>query len=322
MKKFCPKCGKSIDKGSLCKSCEEVNLEFKPIKIKLCPSKRVFHKGSWTKYSDLRKLTEKLLKDNVKSNVKLIEGLEVHKEILEKNGFSDDVDVLVEFEKEEYPIPINVEVTVSPSISKLGSIYFEGILQLRNATKEAKEYVKNYVEKNKSKNVFVNNVVEKKDSVDYYMVSKKHIEPLALKIVRNFGGLIDANAQLFSYNSQTSKDIFRLNTLVTLPKFVIGDVVIKDDRLVKITGTSKIITGTNLLLGKKYAFTLNDKEINDIVPIKKHKVRITKIRPQLEIMDPVNYESVHVKNMIYKPEELRDGKKVSIVEYKGQYYLC
>ncbi|MCF7866305.1 hypothetical protein K9L67_00825 [Candidatus Woesearchaeota archaeon] len=317
MKKFCPKCGKTITKGKFCEDCREIQLDFKPIKIKLCPSGRIFHKGKWSNHSNIDEALKNLIKNSTKQKIKVIGLPQITEDLLKKTGKQTTLEFLIEYQKEEFVIPVETEITTSPAISKEGSTYFEGILQVRNITKEIKDYIKHQIEKN---NIPINKISQTKETADYFFQKKNQMEPLALKIMRNFGGIISNNAQLFSYNSQTSKDIFRVNTLLTIPKFTTGDIIIRDDKPLKITGTKKIITTTNLELGKKFAFKLEEKDL-EITPEKKYKTRITKTHPQLEIMDPETYQSVNVQKNPKEIIEYSSGQKVNVIKFKNQYYL-
>jgi NMD protein affecting ribosome stability and mRNA decay len=319
MKKFCPKCGTPIEKGIFCSDCKELQLDFRQTKIKLCPSKRYFYRGKWTKFKDMRALTKLILDDAIKQKFKLIHGLEAYDNLLEKPGLQKILDVFVDVSGEEYKLPIEVEVTYSPGYTKLGSTYFEGILQLRNASSEVKEYIKNYFVKNAPRKVFVNKVVEKETSVDYFFVNKRHMMPLALKIIRNFGGFIDPNAQLFSHNKLTSKDLFRLNILVIVPDFLAGDAVLVGEDPVLVRKTEKLISGMKLETEKNYTFSYDAKTMNSIKPMKKFKSSISSIHPSIQVLHPETYQEFSAKNPLKL--DVKSGQKVVVVEHKGIFYI-
>ena len=317
MKKFCPICGKTITKGKFCEECRQTEIDYKPIKIKLCPSGRIFHKGKWSQHKDLDKALKKIIQDSTKQKIK-IKGMPIiNEELLKKTGKKITLEALIEYQGEEFIIPIETEITTSPAISKEGSTYYEGILQVRNTNKEIKDYIKNQIQKNE---IPINKITQTKETADYYFQKKKQMEPLALKIMRNFGGIIRTNAQLFSHNKQTSKDIYRVNTLITIPKFSTGDVIIRDGKPLKVTATKKIINTTNLETGKKYAFKLEEKDL-EVIPEKKHKTRITKTHPEIEIMSPETYQSVPAKNNLKQEKELKQGQKVSVIKFKNHYFI-
>jgi NMD protein affecting ribosome stability and mRNA decay len=314
MKKFCPKCGKTIMKGNFCNDCNPETIDFKQIHIKLSPSGKVFSQGKWTNFNNLRTLSESLVRKYVKQKVILEKGLEQYEDLLEKNGMKKTYDVEVEYNDKLFKVPISVEVTLSPDVAKVGTTYFEGILQLRNARQDVKDYIQSYCVKNR---VFINKMTDKGGDVDYYFVKKKEIQPLALKLMRNFGAKIESNAQLFSYNNQTSKDIFRVNVLVTIPLFTVGDVVDANDCPFYVLEMSKIITGINLELGKKSTF--RNEEIDDVKKLQRLKSKILTVRPELQVMDPENYETIAAKNTLEL--EVAPDQNVQFVKYKGNAYL-
>jgi NMD protein affecting ribosome stability and mRNA decay len=225
-----------------------------------------------------------------------------------------DCELEVIYNDRVFKVHVGVEITLSPDVSKVGSTYFEGILQLRNARQEIKEYIQNYCVKNK---VFVNKITDKESEVDYYFVKKHQIQPLALKLMRNFGATIDNNPRLFSRNRQTSKDIYRLNVLVTIPSFTVGDVVDFNDMPFYVTETGKIVTGINLILGKKATF--RNEEASNVKKLPKLKSKIMITHPEPQVIDPETYEAIVLRNPL--GGEIVQGQNVTFVRYKGCNYL-
>lgn len=314
MDKFCPKCGKTINKGRFCLECNPETIQLKQIKIKLCPSKKVFIQGKWSDFEDLRELTERLLKKFVKQKVTLITGLEQYEDLLQKTGMKKELDTIVEHQDQEYLVPIHVEITYSPKYAKLGSTYYEGILQVRNTRQEVKEYIQKYMQKNE---ILINKEVHKQKESDYFFVNKRKMKPLAQKIMRNFGGVVDSNAQLFSHNKQTSKDIYRVNVLVILPDFKEKDVIRYKEKPLLITGLDKIITSLNLETNKKFTFQYDLNEKYELLP--KQKTTVSQIRPELEVLHPKTYQSTRCENPL--KIEVTPGQKITVVEDNKKLYL-
>ncbi len=314
MAKFCPKCGKTITKGRFCLECNPETIDYKPIKIKLCPSKKVFIQGKWSDFENLEELSNALLKKFVKQKVKLIEGLEKYEDLLNKPGLKKQLEIIIEYADQEFLVPVDVEITYSPKYAKAGSTYFEGILQVRNTRENVREYIQKYVQKNQ---ILINKQTHKEKESDYFFVDKRKMQPLAQKLIRNFGGQIDANAQLFSHNKQTSKDIYRVNVLVTIPDFQEKDVIIYDNKTLLITGLGKIITSTNLETNKKYTFHFNIKENYELA--KKMKTTVSKTEPEIEVLHPKTYQSVLCENPL--DVKVKAGQNVVIVENKSRLFL-
>lgn len=308
MGRFCANCGKNIEKGILCETCRKEPPSYKPINIKLCPSMKYFFKGKWSKFSDLRVLTEKLLKTSIPGKFKLLEGLDSAQDLLLKPGLKKSINAAIEYQGEEYVVPISVEITYSPGVGKQGTSYFEGILQIRNFSPEIKKYFHSYAEKNELK---INKIVEKNDSADYYFVSKSKIVPAAHKLVRNFGGYIDTSPQLFSKNKLTSRDIYRVTTTVYTPDFVVGDVVELEGTFFLVRNTSKLIAAVNLSNGVKSSFHYNSKTAPIIKKIQKMKTTVSIVHPRLEVIHPVSFQSVAATNPL--DVAVSSGGKVFVV---------
>jgi len=316
MKKFCPKCGKTITKNVFCEECQPLKVNFKPINIKLCPSKKYFFKGKWTSFEDLKKVTKDILSKNIKENFKIKQGLEQYSEILEMNGITKKLDIMIEIKEHELIIPITVEVTICPQLSKVGSTYFEGILQVRNVSEDVKNFIKEYLSKEQ---IFVNKIIEKKNYIDYYFVKKKYLTSVSEKIISEFGGSIDLNAQLFSKNQLTSKDIYRVNAIVYVPFFRKKDIILlndkKNDKLILIKGVGKIITGINLEDENKIQFKYDHEKKYEI--IQKKKTKIITLNP-VKVLNS-EYELIEILNPLHL--KIENEQIINIIEYAGKAYI-
>ena len=316
MKKFCPKCGKSVNKGVFCSDCTPLTLEFKPVKVKLCPTKKYFFRGKWKKFDDLKRVTEDIVKKTLNKKVRIIEGLEQYVDLLEKTGIKKDFDILIHVDDGEFSIPVSVEVTTSPGFSKVGSSYFEGILQLRNADLDVKNFVNSLIKK--TEDLYVNKVVEKQDSVDFYFVKKKFIGRIADKLAFEYGAFVDHNAQLFSQDKQTSKELFRLNVAVHIPPFRRWDVILKNGDLILVTSTSKGISGKDLFNDKNVSFKYHPDDAHEYSSLSKQKTKIISTRP-LVALSTESYQGVELEN----PNNLsvKKDQNVVIVEHNGRAFL-
>ncbi|MFT4311536.1 MAG: NMD3-related protein [Candidatus Woesearchaeota archaeon] len=311
MPKFCPKCGKTITKGTFCKECKAQELNFKEIKIKLCPSKRYFYQGKWKEFKDLKQEIENILQKQLQKKVEAIDFQ--YEYMLEKPGLERNIDFIAQIDSEEYILPINIQTTLSPTVQKLGSTYYEGIMQVRNASSEVKKYIKKTLEKHK---VYVNDVVEKKDSVDFYFVNKQKIRFIAGKIIKKYSGHIDENAQLFSRNHQTSKDIYRLNTLVELPLFKENDVILINESPFLITNLGKINSAFDLLKQKKTAFKYDPN--TKYKKIKKETTKIIKEQPEITALHPKTYQEIKVENPF--SINLQINKNIKGIIFKQKFF--
>ncbi len=190
--------------------------------------------------------------------------------------------------------------------------YFEGILQLRNPSKEVVEFIEEQYPKMKKKKVYVTKIKKVKGGFDYYITSKKYIQSFGRKLRQHFGGILKISPQLFSRDRQTSKDIYRVNVLLKLYGFKKGDILKINNKIIKVTSLDKKVTGTNLTTNKKTTFKIEDYKV-----LKKYKTTVCKIKPHIEVLHPETYENIEPKNKI----SVKLGEKVKVVLDKDDIYL-
>jgi nonsense-mediated mRNA decay protein 3 len=130
--------------------------------------------------------------------------------------------------------------------------YYEGILQLRNPTKEVIRAVRNMVEGNDL--IFTAKEARVKGGFDLFLSSQKIMQVIAKNLQKRFGGEIKISKKLYGIDRQTSKNIYRVTVLFRLPKFKVGDVVKAGNRLVKITKMGSKVFGIDTEKGKKLSF--------------------------------------------------------------------
>jgi len=266
---------------------------FKELVFKICECDKYFYKNKWVKFKDLDDAIEKLVRAN--SSLKL-DSVKAHLGEFEiKPGIKKDITVEVKVKENIFDLPCRIEVTSCPRCSKEGTQYFEGILQLRCSNDEVLSKVQAYVLedslKAKNKGVFINNVENVTNGFDMYYSSQKYIQNLGNKLQKHFGGILKVNPKLQTRDNQASKDLYRVNVVLHLPNFVIGDVIKADDKVIKVSGIGKKITGTNLKTGKKEILNPNDYEV-----LKKQKTTVSKKDPNLEVLHPITYQSVSIAN--------------------------
>ena len=127
--------------------------------------------------------------------------------------------------------------------------YFEGILQLRNPTKESLNYVENQIKKRQD--VFIAKTEKTKNGLDYYISSNRFLKTLGKKMQKRFGGELKLSPKLYTINRQTSKKVYRLTVLVRLPTNKPGDIINYRGDKIKVLKVGKKIFGKNLESGRK-----------------------------------------------------------------------
>jgi len=298
-KKFCPNCGKPVDKGVFCNSCKKVDFEFKDINVKICNNcKSYFQKNKWMHFKDLNEAISHVASDNIKSEVK-INSLDEN--VLErlssfKEGVKRDITLEISHKGELFDIPAKIEFTLCTKCSKSGTQYFESVLQLRNASDEIARFVRQDISKQKSKGIHLNKEVRldkySDKDVDFYLTKKNYAKVLAEKVKKNFGGKIKSNAQLYSIDWETSKNQYRLNVLLELPNYSKDDVIKLGNDLFKIVSLGDKIHVENLKTRAKTS--IPHKESYDI--LKPVMFQIIKKYPEFEVLDPNTYYQARLMN--------------------------
>ncbi len=197
--------------------------------------------------------------------------------------------------------------------------YFEGILQLRNPSPEAVDFIYRKVRKNAGKGIWVSREKQVAGGIDFYLSSNKYLQKLARELRDEFGAEIKTGAQLFSKNRQTGKELYRVNALVKMPEYKKNDVVKIGDDVIIIKSTGKRLTGINIVTGKKASYSM--KNIKPEV-MEKKETYASKTTPAIEVIHPETYESIAVENKD-APElkKLKNGEKIKVVVSGGRVWI-
>ncbi|MFH1917213.1 MAG: NMD3-related protein [Nanoarchaeota archaeon] len=300
--KFCVKCGNSIREGAFCTTCQRIDEKVLELSIPMCSCESVIWQNRWQKKA-LKTLLEKKYVCKIEESLPIVsKRQETHELILQKNN-------------QKTQLMLTLTPQTCPTCQQQRTEYFEGVLQIRTTNQSVMDkafaFVQGYLAK---KDFHVTRVAEQKNGVDLYVTDKRKMNNMAHKIRNQFGGIISANPQLFSRNSQTSKDIYRLNVLIELPHFDKGDVIIWHGEPVLVT-TLATISGTSLATGKRVKITY----AKDLPILQVHKTTISHIQP-LEAIHPETYQSEPIQNKPTKKYSL--GEKIKVVIHnKGLYLL-
>ncbi|MFH2028311.1 MAG: NMD3-related protein [Nanoarchaeota archaeon] len=85
--------------------------------------------------------------------------------------------------------------------------YFEGILQLRNPSEEALNFVLNQFKKNDK--VWISKEVKLKTGIDLYVSSNRFLSSIGKKLKKSFKGKLITSKRLHTKNRLTSKEVYR-----------------------------------------------------------------------------------------------------------------
>ncbi len=253
--RFCPRCGKKGIKGDFCSECyqKELGLKFKDIEAWKCENcGRYFINNKWKEVaSDEAGIIETAL-SKIKNPKKIpLKITPIYKEIQNKPGLKNPIEIEVKAEGQEFLLPGNVFVKSCPRCSKKGTKYYEGVVQLRNITPDLENFVRQDLAGAEYQGVHIAKQAKKKDSWDIWLTSKKYMRQLGKKLKENFNGELVESAKLFTRNKQTSKDVYRLNILFRQRKFKVGDIITYRGKKIRIKTVGKRASGIDIDTGKK-----------------------------------------------------------------------
>lgn len=195
---------------------------------------------------------------------------------------------------QEYDVPYSVLFNLCDKCSKNNDLYYEGAIQLRAVTPEIYDATMQIIKSMSDRGVFANKVEPNGDgNYDIRLSNQRFIKTIALELQRRFGGSIQNDAKLFSYNKQTSKNIYRVNVTYTAVPFKKHDIItnVAGD-LYSIDAINKTINARNLDTGLPKKFTA--KELLEFKLIKSEKLTISKLKPTLTVLHPQTYQETHL----------------------------
>jgi nonsense-mediated mRNA decay protein 3 len=336
---ICGKTEKKYNEG-MCSSCCSENYfsvdSIKKFPFSYCANCGAYRHGmQWLKKLELYEAIEKSVLYNIKFKAKPEEvaikiNLPEHKIKIGSKAIGE-IDLQIktklpnqnnkeEFKEEEYIIPIKVSYTLCDTCSKKKTEYFEGRIQLRNKENEqfaeAKKLVHQLIEPRND--VFITKKEELSNGVDFFISSQKYVQNIGNELYKRFGGELTITSKLFSRDKQTSKDLFRVDVLLRLPEFNIGDILFINNKLIKVTAMhEKKIVGVTLKenksisenIDKGYEIKARNKDAQEVI--------VTKRKP-LEVLHPEDYQSTLVAN----PEFHKIiGNKAKVIIIDGLVYV-
>ncbi|MCM2326160.1 MAG: NMD3-related protein [Candidatus Woesearchaeota archaeon] len=301
---FCPGCGKKS--AGICRDCRPVKeIRAKEIVLKVCSRcGKHFNTKIWVA-GDLKNALEKLARNAIREDISSI-SFEIPQL---KHGKKEEIPLKIMSEEDEFVIPSAIEVTYCDTCRKHGG-YYEGVLQLRDLSEEMIDFVKEYCHQN---SIHISDEVSQEHGMDLKLSDKKKLQNLGQELQKKFGGTLKVNAQLFTRNRQTSKDVYRLHVYYEALDFKVGDAVFAENKLLMIKSIGKTIAGLDLFTDKKVNIILKGKDYEVLKPF---KTKVSRIYPKVEILNE-DYQSIPIKNT----RDVKLDENVKAVNYKGSYYL-
>ncbi|MBI2664778.1 hypothetical protein HYX10_05570 [Candidatus Woesearchaeota archaeon] len=187
------------------------------------------------------------------------------------------------------------------------SSYYESILQLRPRRAEVERFIEASIEKNGRSLLSKKKLL--KGGADYYISSWQYASALGRLLVSRFGGRTSVSRKIFGRSRKRGQIVYRSAVLYRLHPFIRGDVVEYANNVIQVTSTGKDVIGRNLITGKSGRVGENARKLD------KHYAVVSKNEP-LEVIDPVDYQSIKVMN----PRKTSEHK-VKVVLHSGAAYL-
>lgn len=325
-KRFCPKCGNPITEGVLCSDCITTELHYEPPLVQVSEFSRSFEKGRWIKFDDLETLIIRRVKEALDKDVQV--ELEPF-EFIPQPKTKMKITAHAVIDGQSVALPVKLSYRQCDFGQKEKTNYYEGILQIQHPHDDVFEYIEQELKKVADKGIFITKTAKTKKGIDLYFTNKNYLRIISNKLVAKFGGTVHLNPQLFTRDHLASKDVYRLNALVTLPDFRKGDVIsyqvdkVRSNNepveIVVVTGMGKLIKGKNLRTGKLVAFDIRHiKELKVLPPL---STSISSTVPDLSVIDPETYQEERVANTEILENHMNVQDKVTIVKTPYGVYI-
>jgi NMD protein affecting ribosome stability and mRNA decay len=314
MKRFCPKCGVTIQEGTFCNKCTTKEIKYEAPLVQISEYNRTWHKGKWHPFPDV----EELIRSRIKEELKHKGEIEIEIEPFEfecKKKEKQEVFCTVKLGQDTFKVSVILAYRQCDVGEKTKTQYFEGILQLRNIKDNFYSYVKKEMEKVSKKGIFITNVEDVGDNgVDLYVTNKNYVKQLAQNLHTNYGAKIKINSQLFSFNHLTSKDVFRINALVEFPKFNEGSVISfiydsskkrkPEENFMLVKKLGKMVSGRELLTGKSVSY--ETKYITNETIHEELETGVISTNPDIEVIHPKTFQAEKIIHSLAKDVEVDD----------------
>ena len=196
------------------------------------------------------------------------------------------------------------------------SQYFEGTLQLRHPNDEVIEFIIAQLKANRD--AYISKEVKVKNGLDLYFSSGRFLQNLGKKLQAKFGGDMKISVRLHSRNRMRSKDVYRVSVLYATPEIIKGDVVKLNNRIILVSSIDKMLHGRDLDNGKRIStkYVKKDFEILD-----KHKTKVMKVLPEIEVLDPDTFQGIKVRNP-KMGAKLIAGENVTVAIDNGAWIIA
>lgn len=286
---------------------------YSDIELTICKTcNRYKSNKTWVEYTDLTSLLTNMIKSSIKTKRKLSLTITLS---------MDRLTVIVlargkinrEKVTEEYVMPVKIHEQLCTLCQRKRSKYYEAIVQFRGVREEIIDAFVHFISKEKDEAITDEKEID--SGLDFYVTGKRVAEQAVRSLVKDYGGTYLVSPKLYSLDKQTSKKLYRLTIIYKQPEFFKNDVVLFNNKILKITHIFENIKAINLATGKQESF--KSKEFKpEHLPI--FEAIVNKVKPNTEVLHPETYQNIEVVN---PSQHLKIGDKVKVVIFCNSSFL-
>ncbi|HLP79747.1 MAG TPA: NMD3-related protein [Acidobacteriota bacterium] len=306
---------------------ETLLVSHKDVDVTVCADcGRILRLKQWSRAElgpEIERLIEKQLVFNQKADVSVIDIDPQLGETIPKRGTAKVyVEGKIDKEKlfEEYEVPYRIHQQQCSLCAKNNEIYYEGTIQLRNITPEMLEYTLNFIKTLTDRGVFANKVTPGGErDYDIRISNQRFIKVIGLELQRVFGGTIQNDAKLFSYNKQTSRNVYRVNVTYTAYGFAKHSIIINEqEQPFYVESIQKKAHLRSILTNELSA--IDAIQARKYTQLKAVKVTISRHLPTTQALHPETFQETPIEYIGVEPV---DAKHKSVKVYVvGKRLLC
>jgi len=310
MKMFCPRCGRKS--YGLCIDCflGENPVRLRDVKLSLCNCGNYLYRGHWSK--NITDSIERIVEKNliVPSEIKL-KSMRV---LPEFKGNRVDLEIWVsglykgrDFRK-KFDTNIRIEGRECPECSKLGSGYYEAVIQFRTKKPVADLNLNTR---------FISKIKKVRGGFDLYITSAKYARQVK-KRFDDLGFQIKESSKLVG--KKDGKNAYRISISIKEPDFEEGDFLRYSGEIIQILRLGKRTLCRNIVNKKRKTITISNLRKYRIIA-KKSDLRegvVTMISPEeVQVLDLKDNKTYELKN---ETLDLEAGQEIDILKIGKKIY--
>lgn len=308
---------------------EAGKIKLPDLEVRVCKHCGEFFKESG-ELADLKSIVRDAVSRRLKAAAKGMHaefrGVDVEIEEFKRWGADAVIKLNVRFRgmelQERRPLRIKFVRRTCKRCSRISGGYYESIVQVRadGRTPSDDELISvetiAYSALGNGPRDFISKVEQKKEGIDLYVGSIEGGRKISKSIVKTLGGKISESKKL--YGRKDGREVYRVTFLVRLPKFLRGDVIELDGKVVLVERVERGVTGLDLDTGSRVFLNEEDVRRASLVSNREraeNTVLMSVSGDEIQILDPKSYETVTLK----KPPFLRKkaGDDVLVVRAKS-----